>query len=161
LASKARFTPEVDQVEFEVITIASEGDRPATRNFGSLVHALLESWSESAAHRIAELHGRRIGATEREVTSAVAVARAAMQHALLNPTNAVAVHREYPISVTMANGEIVEGVIDLAWSDGESWTVIDYKTGRADPQHKIQVQLYALALQRATGLPARAVVLAV
>ena len=50
-------------------------------------------------------------------------------------------------------------MIDLAWSDGESWTVIDYKTGRAEAHYKTQVQLYALALQRATGLPARAILL--
>ena len=159
LASKARVTPEADQIEFQVITVDSEGRRPKTRNFGRLVHALLESWDGSAADRIAELHGRRIGATEREVIVAVTVARAAMLHPLLNPARAVQVHREYPISVSLASGEIVEGVIDLAWSDGKSWTVIDYKTGRAGSKYKTQVQLYALALQRATGLPARAVLL--
>ena len=157
LASKARITPEAEQIECDVIALDSEGQRPSTRSFGSLVHVLLESWDESAMQRIAELHGRRIGATESEVTSAVAVARTAMRHPLLNPARAVIVHREYPISVTLANGEIVEGVIDLAWSDGDSWTVIDYKTGRAEAQYKTQMQLYALALQRATGMPARAV----
>jgi ATP-dependent exoDNAse (exonuclease V) beta subunit len=161
LASKAPLTPEAGQIEFQVIAVDSEGQRPATRNFGRLVHALLESWDASAADRIAELHGRRIGATEREITAAAAAARAAMQHPLLNPARAVEVHREYPISVTLASGEIVEGVIDLAWSDGESWTVIDYKTGRAEAQYKTQVQLYALAIQRATGLPARAILLEV
>jgi hypothetical protein len=160
-ASKARHTPEAEQIEFAVISIDSEGQRPATRNFGRLVHYLLESWDEPAANRIAELHGRRIGATEGEVASAVAVARAAMRHPLLNPARATTIHREYPISVTLADGEIVEGVIDLAWSDGEFWTVIDYKTGRAGTQYKTQIQLYALALQRATGLPARAVLLEV
>jgi ATP-dependent helicase/nuclease subunit A len=159
LASKARVTPEADQIEFKVITVDSEGRWPKTRNFGRLVHTLLESWDGSAADRIAELHGRRIGATEREVAVAVTVARAAMLHPLLNPAGAVQVHREYPISVSLASGEIVEGVIDLAWSDGKSWTVIDYKTGRAESKYKAQVQLFALALQRATGLPARAVLL--
>jgi ATP-dependent helicase/nuclease subunit A len=161
LASEARLTPEVDEIEFQVIALDWEGQRPATRNFGRLVHALLESWDPSAADRIAELHGRRIGCTELEVTAGAAVARAAMQHPLLNLAQAVEVHREYPISVTLASGEIVEGVIDLAWSDGESWTVIDYKTGRAEVQYKTQVRLYALALQRATGLPARAILLEV
>ena len=159
LASKAPLTPEADQIEFQVIAVDWEGQRPATRNFGSLVHSILEFWDPSAADRIAELHGRRIRATESEVTASVAVARAAMQHPLLNPARAVDVHREYPISVTLADGEIVEGTIDLAWSDGESWTVVDYKTGRAEAHYKTQVQLYALALQRATGLPARAILL--
>jgi ATP-dependent exoDNAse (exonuclease V) beta subunit len=71
----------------------------------------------------------------------------------------VEIHREYPICVTLATGEIVEGVIDVAWSDGNTWTVVDYKTGRAERRHQAQVQLYAFALQQATGLPARAVVL--
>ena len=160
LASAARLTPEADQIPFEVITIDYAGDRPATRNFGKLVHALLETGDAAATGRIAELHGRRIGATEREITAAIAVAHAAMQHPLLNPSRPVAVHREYPVSVTLASGEIAEGLIDLAWSDGKSWTVIDYKTGRAEPRYRTQVQLYALALQRATALPARAILLA-
>lgn len=161
LASKARLTPEADQIKFQVIHIHSEGPRPATRNFGRLVHALLESWDAPAADRIAELQGRRLGATDREVSSAIAVARAVMQHPLLNPPRVVTLYREYPIAVTLVTGEIVEGTIDLAWSDGESWTVIDYKTGRAEAQYKTQVQLYALALQRATGLLARAILLEV
>jgi hypothetical protein len=159
LASKSRLTPEVSEIEFQTITVQGEGPRPASRDFGRLILALLESWDPAAADRIAELHGRRRGATELEVTTAVAVVRAAMQHPLLNPVRAVAVHREYPVSVTLMSGEIVEGIIDLAWSDGQSWTVIDYKTGRAEPQYKTQVQLYALALQKATGLPARAILL--
>jgi hypothetical protein len=44
LASKAPLTPEAGQIEFQVIAVDSEGQRPATRNFGRLVHALLESW---------------------------------------------------------------------------------------------------------------------
>lgn len=160
LASAARLTPEADQIPFEVITVDYAGDRPATRNFGKLVHTLLETGDAAATDLIAELHGRRIGATEREITAAIAVAHAAMQHPLLNPSRPVAVHREYPVSVTLASGEIAEGLIDLAWSDGKSWTVIDYKTGRAEPRYRTQVQLYALALQRATALPARAILLA-
>jgi ATP-dependent helicase/nuclease subunit A len=158
LASAARLTPEADQIPFEVITVDYAGDRPATRNFGKLVHALLETGD--ATDRIAELHGRRIGATEREITAAIAVVRAAMQHPLLNPPRPVAVHREYPVSVSLASGEIVEGLIDFAWSDGSSWTVVDYKTGRAEPRYRTQIRLYALALQRATDLPARAILLA-
>lgn len=61
-----------------------------------------------------------------------------MQHPLLNPVQAIEVHREYPISLTLASGEIVEGIIDLAWSDGESWTVIDYKTGKAEARSRLR-----------------------
>ncbi|MCU1238011.1 MAG: UvrD/REP helicase, partial [Candidatus Solibacter sp.] len=44
-------------------------------------------------------------------------------------------------------------------TDGESWTVIDYKTDRREKRSVAQVQLYGLALQRATGLPVRGIVL--
>jgi ATP-dependent exoDNAse (exonuclease V) beta subunit len=161
LASQARLTPEADQIPFQVVTVEYVGQSPATRTFGRLVHTLLETGDTAQMEPLAALHGRRIGATEHEITSAVAMARAALQHPLLNPERPVAVHREYPVSVTLASGEIVEGVIDFAWSDGNSWTVIDYKTGRTEARYRIQVQLYALALQRATNIPARAILLAV
>ncbi len=159
LASEARIIPEVAKIPFEIVTVEWQGQRPATRTFGRLVHILLESWNRSATEWLAELHGRRIGATEREITTAVALAYATMQHPLINPVQPVEIHREYPICVALANGEIIEGVIDVAWSDGSAWTVVDYKTGRAEKRHQAQVQLYALALQQATGLPARAFVL--
>ena len=38
--------------------------------------------------------------------------------------------------------------------------VIDYKTGRTEARYRTQVQLYALALQRATNTPARAILVA-
>lgn len=160
LASQARLAPEADHIPFEIVTIEYAGQQPATRAFGRLVHTLLGTGDSAVTEDIAALHGRRIGATEREITAAVALARTASQHPLLNPSRPVAVHREYPVSVTLANGEIVEGVIDLAWCDGSSWIVVDYKTGRTEARYRTQVQLYALALQRATNTPARAILLA-
>ena len=62
---------------------------------------------------------------------------------------------------TVEDGTLVEGRIDCAWTDGTSWTVVDYKTDRREKRSLAQVQLYALALQRATGLPVRGIVLEV
>jgi ATP-dependent exoDNAse (exonuclease V) beta subunit len=57
---------------------------------------------------------------------------------------------------------LVEGRVDLAFCDGKSWTVVDFKTGAAGAgRYRRQLQLYALALQRATGMPARGVLLEV
>ena len=39
--------------------------------------------------------------------------------------------------------------------------VLDYKTDRREKRNIAQVQLYALALERATGIPARGIVLEV
>jgi hypothetical protein len=63
---------------------------------------------------------------------------------------------------------LIEGVIDLAFLDGDGgdeWTVVDFKTdyeigGRLE-EYRRQVQLYAAAVVRSTGLRARAVLLRV
>jgi ATP-dependent helicase/nuclease subunit A len=160
-ASKIRDDREVASIPFTRVELEWEGQRPATRKFGRLAHAILEAWDLASIDSIAALQGRRMGASEAEICAAAEVARATMAHPELNPKGAVETHREYPVSVTLQSGEIVEGVADLAWSDGRSWTVVDYKTGLIEKQHKVQVQLYALALARATGLPARAILLEV
>ena len=70
-------------------------------------------------------------------------------------------HREVPLLVRLDDGTLVDGRIDLAWSDGRQWTVVDYKTDRREKRSVAQLQLYGLALQRATGLPVRGIVLEV
>jgi ATP-dependent exoDNAse (exonuclease V) beta subunit len=68
-------------------------------------------------------------------------------------------YREMPVMVRLADGTLVDGRVDCAWTDGMSWTVIDYKTDRREKRNVAQVQLYGLALRKATGLPVRGVVL--
>ena len=65
------------------------------------------------------------------------------------------------LMVRLEDGTLVDGRIDFAWSDGERWTVVDYKTDRRERRRVGQLQLYALALQRSTGLQARGIVLEV
>jgi ATP-dependent helicase/nuclease subunit A len=69
--------------------------------------------------------------------------------------------RELPVMVRLADGTVVDGRIDFAWCAGNVWTVIDYKTDRREKRNLAQVQLYALALRRATRIPARGIVLEV
>jgi ATP-dependent exoDNAse (exonuclease V) beta subunit len=61
--------------------------------------------------------------------------------------------------VRLDDGRLVDGRIDFAWSDGRSWMVVDYKTDRREERNVAQLQAYGLALQRATGLPIRGLVL--
>ena len=70
-------------------------------------------------------------------------------------------HREWPVMVRLSDGRLVDGRIDLAWSDGARWTVVDYKTDRREKRNVAQVQAYGLAVRRATGMPVRCVVLEV
>ena len=60
---------------------------------------------------------------------------------------------------------LMEGIIDLAFIENDAWVVVDFKTD-ADvsakrDQYQRQLQWYASALSRLTGLPARAYLLAV
>jgi ATP-dependent exoDNAse (exonuclease V) beta subunit len=110
---------------------------------------------------LAGIWGRRHGADEVERAAAIEVARAALAHPALGVPNGARRYRELPVMVRLEDGTVVDGRIDFAWSDGASWTVIDYKTDRREKRNVVQVQAYSLALQRATGLPVRGIVLEV
>ena len=59
----------------------------------------------------------------------------------------------------------MEGVIDLAFVDGDEWTVVDFKTtfdlAAARKDYENQIYWYTHALTRITGRPARGVLLAI
>jgi len=62
-------------------------------------------------------------------------------------------------------GRLMEGVIDLAFVEDAAWVIVDFKTdadisGHRD-RYQRQLQWYASALSRLTGLPARAYLLGV
>jgi ATP-dependent exoDNAse (exonuclease V) beta subunit len=64
--------------------------------------------------------------------------------------------RETPLTCTLADGTLVEGIVDLAFEEQTSWTVVDYKTDRelaaaGEERYKRQVALYATAIAQATG----------
>jgi ATP-dependent exoDNAse (exonuclease V) beta subunit len=149
-------------VAVETITLPIAPGRPGGRRFGRLVHDILQhSGVEEELGELATIWGRRHGASEFEQMAAMEVARAALAHpALVIPAGARR-YRELPVMVRLDDGTVVDGRIDFAWSDGESWTVIDYKTDRREKRNVAQVQIYALALQRATGLPVRGLILEV
>uniref|UniRef100_Q02D20 DNA 3'-5' helicase n=1 Tax=Solibacter usitatus (strain Ellin6076) TaxID=234267 RepID=Q02D20_SOLUE len=142
----------------ETVTLPGVAGRPGGRKFGLVVHEILqraESADEIAG--LAAVWGRRHGASEPEIAAAGEAALAALA-AIVVPEGAKR-YREMPVMVRLEDGTIVDGRVDCAWSDGTQWVVIDYKTDRREKRNVAQVQLYGLALQRATGLPARGVVL--
>jgi ATP-dependent helicase/nuclease subunit A len=63
------------------------------------------------------------------------------------------------------DGVLIDGQADLVFDDGEGWVVVDFKTdaeiGEADDVYRRQIALYAAALMKATGRPARGVLLRV
>ena len=77
-----------------------------------------------------------------------------------------ACRRETPVTLLLPEGTLVEGVVDLAFEEQGTWTVVDYKTDRELARDDIeryrrQVAIYMHAIATATGQPASGVILQV
>jgi ATP-dependent exoDNAse (exonuclease V) beta subunit len=77
-----------------------------------------------------------------------------------------ACRRETPVTCTLPDGTLIEGIVDLAFEEGGSWTVVDYKTDReiaaaGEERYRRQVALYVAAIAQATGQPATGVLMRV
>ena len=150
--------------------------RPSGKRFGTLVHALLASVSLSAtASEVAELaalHAKLLAATDDEQTAARMIAVAVLRHPRMDEARAAQaagrrVWREVPVSLRLDDGsgmpEMVDGQIDLAYETDAGWMVIDFKTdieiATAQDAYVRQVSIYLDAVTRATGQPARGLIL--
>jgi ATP-dependent exoDNAse (exonuclease V) beta subunit len=147
----------------DVIEVSRDVDRPSGVRFGALVHAALAAVpldaSDTQVREITFLHARILGSDEPESIAAVAAVQSVLAHPFMTRTREAVLRgqcrRETPVTVTLADGTLVEGILDLAfWERGE-WTVVDFKTDRELEKelerYKRQVALYALSIERATG----------
>jgi ATP-dependent helicase/nuclease subunit A len=146
-----------------VIELPRDPARPAGARFGALVHATMAAvpldGNPDQVRRIATLYARVLGADERESVAAADAVQSALAHPLLGRArNALArgqCCRETPITLTLADGTLVEGVLDLAFEEKDAWTVVDFKTDRelkAELQrYDRQIGFYVAAISRATG----------
>ncbi|MXW66468.1 MAG: AAA family ATPase [Gemmatimonadales bacterium] len=164
--------------------------RPGGERFGDLVHRILATVSldadSGAVEGLAGTLGRALGSPESEIVAAAALAVRVLEHEVLDRARAAlasgpgAVRREVPVfhagETAGLDGQqdrdrgagIVEGVADLAFREvtgsGPRWTVVDYKTDRrpaaARTEYEVQVACYVEAIERASGEPARGIVLA-
>ena len=56
---------------------------------------------------------------------------------------------------------LVQGTVDCCFIEDGEWVLLDYKTDRADDldaicaRYRSQLKLYALALERITGIPVK------
>ena len=166
-----RPTVEVETVE------RIDPERPSGRRFGALVHAMLASVDFTAdgdaIRASAVINARLVGATEEETQAAVVAIGAALRHPLLQRAAASArrgeLRRETPVLLTLDDGKVVEGVVDLAFPENipefAGWTVVDFKTDRefiaASDRYAAQVAVYSAAIQAATGLASRGVLLVI
>jgi ATP-dependent exoDNAse (exonuclease V) beta subunit len=157
LATEGSFA---DSKAVEHVRIEKNTARPSGRAFGKLVHALLQQAglpaSEANMRAIANVEARILESSDADIEPAIQTVLDALRHPLLDGLRtATRVHREFPILLRQSE-MLIEGVIDLAFSDGASWTIIDFKTGPADKKrNRGQLELYRQALAQATGLPVR------
>lgn len=160
-------------------TETSRVDRPRGKRFGTLVHAILaevELDADAAAvSLVAAAQGRVVGATTAEIDAGITAANAALLHPIMRRAAASMkrgeCRREAPILLPLADGTVIEGVIDLAFREpsamgvGSAWTVVDFKTdvelSERKDKYETQILLYVKAIVAATGEPAQAVLLSV
>ena len=149
-------------------------ERPGGARFGELVHAMLAAApldaERAAIEALAEVHGRILSAPDEEIAAAIEAVQKVLAHELLARARAAdarqACRRETPVTCTLADGTMIEGIVDLAFEEAGSWTVVDYKTDRelaalGEDRYRRQIALYASAIAQATAQPARGVLVRV
>jgi ATP-dependent helicase/nuclease subunit A len=159
----------------EVLSVvgAERGGPIGGATFGALVHAVLavapfESTPDDLI-AIARAEATVCGLTEADAAAAARKVAGGLAHDLLARAQRAAARgacrRETPVTLTMDDGTLVEGVVDLAFEENGRWTVVDYKTDRelatAEERYRRQVALYAAAIAAATERPATAVIVRV
>ena len=159
--------------EPELLELDRGARRPAGPRFGALVHAVLAAVpldaDRDATGQIARLQGRLLGASESEVEAAAEAVAAGLAQPLFDRVRRAAAagecRREAPVTARGDDGALVEGVVDLAFRDGDAWVVVDFKTDQeleaALDVYRRQVQIYADMVARATGAPTRPVLMRV
>ncbi len=141
-------------------------ERPSGPEFGTLVHAVLARMPFEATRAdlndIAALEARVLGMSADDALAAGAIAEGVLGHDLLARARRAAARgacrRETPVTLTLEDGTLVEGVVDLAFEEDGAWIVVDYKTDRelavGDGPYRRQLAAYASAIAQATGAPA-------
>ncbi len=169
LASQAPDAPP-DPISVEVVGATHASPGPTGRRFGTLVHAVLRDVpldaSPATIRQWAQLNARILGAPPEEIEAACSRVEAALADPLLDRARAAErKHREYPVMLQVDGGRVMEGIIDLAFVENGAWVIVDFKTdadiSAVRNQYNRQLQWYASALSRLTGLPARAYLLGV
>jgi ATP-dependent exoDNAse (exonuclease V) beta subunit len=132
--------------------------------FGTLVHAVLArapfDAMRDALNAVAAGEARILAMDDGDASAAADVVERTLAHDLLvrarRATARGACRRETPVTLTLEDGTLVEGVVDLAFEEDGEWIVVDYKTDReiataGEDRYRRQVALYASAIARATG----------
>ena len=154
----------------ELIEMPRHEGRTSGIRFGALVHAALATVPLDAEpaviERLVASHARSLDATDDEVAFAARVIDDVLAHPLLERARRAnqrhRCRREVPITWRAPDGLVVEGIVDLAFREGNTWTVVDFKTdeeSRRTSSYLAQVGVYVDALTSATGLGATGILM--
>jgi ATP-dependent exoDNAse (exonuclease V) beta subunit len=152
--------------EIEVVELGITAGRPYGPRFGSLVHAVLATVpldaSDVEVKATAATQGRLLLAGGSEIQAAAETASAVLRHDLMaRARRAATVKREAPVTWLQKDGTLIEGVLDLAFDEGERTIVVDFKTDHelaaGESRYRAQLQQYVTAVSRVTGRPAAGV----
>jgi ATP-dependent exoDNAse (exonuclease V) beta subunit len=135
--------------------------------YGLLVHAILAKVPFDADAAMlaaaAEAEARIIGLDADDVRTSVLAAGRLLAHDIGQRAGRAHAkrrcRRETAVTFTMDDGALVEGIVDLAFEEGGTWHVVDFKTDReiddaGEERYRRQVAMYAAAIARATAQPA-------
>jgi ATP-dependent exoDNAse (exonuclease V) beta subunit len=155
-----------ESADITVVALPGNADRPRGPRFGTLVHAILATLPLNAdndlVERGARVQARIFNAPADELGAAIDVVTRVLGHELLARARASsAVKRETPVSWVQKDGALIEGVLDLAFDEGDATVVVDFKTDHelaaGETRYRAQLQQYLGAVSKATGRPARGV----
>jgi ATP-dependent exoDNAse (exonuclease V) beta subunit len=147
----------------QIVELPCAKNRPGGRRFGALVHADLASvplnGDLSIIRHLTNIHGRILGASQEEIEAACEAVEAALAHPLLHQAREAAqqgrCRREVPVVWRDPSATLFEGVVDLAFTRADGWTVIDFKSDeefrKNETAYRRQVEMYAWAIHAATG----------
>jgi len=165
-----------DPAGVQIVDIAIDRRESSTaqrgRAFGVLVHAMLGGVSLDADREslrgLARMEAGVLGLSDAEAADAAAVVENVLRHDVLRRARNAAARgrcrRETPVTVSSPTGLLLEGIVDLAFEEQGQWIVVDYKTDReiadaGEQRYRRQVAFYAAAIARATGAPARGILM--
>jgi ATP-dependent exoDNAse (exonuclease V) beta subunit len=157
-------------VPIEIIELDREPDRPSGARFGSLVHTIFSrvdfNGSVDDVRMVVNRQTLQFGAPPAEREAAYDVVQRALKHPLMQEAaRSSDVKRETPLMYVNDAGELVEGIVDMAFRTDDGWTVVDFKTDEdLDAQRGAylgQIRLYTEGVGLATGCVVRGLLLAV
>jgi ATP-dependent exoDNAse (exonuclease V) beta subunit len=112
------------------------------------------------------MHSRILGSGADDTALSVDAVAAVVKHSVWREAmSSEALHREWPVTMRLDDGRVLEGVLDLAYKDADGLVVVDFKTDvdleSNRPSYVRQLRWYLHALASASGENVRGVLLQV